>query len=74
VVIGAFLERVVKILRAPLDALGRATSVCSPPGQRQERREQDALARERLDDAGGLELLRLPPFPIVGLPNSWVTS
>jgi hypothetical protein len=67
------LERVVKILRAPLDALGRATSV-SPPGQRQERREQDALARERLDDAGGLELLRLAPFPIVGLPNRWVTS
>ena len=47
---------------------------CSPPGQRQERREQEALARERLDDAGGLELLRLPPFPIVGLPNRWVTS
>ncbi len=47
---------------------------CSPPGQRQERGEQDALARERPDDAGGLELLRLPPFPIVGLPNRWVTS
>src|SRR5712671_5547693 len=26
---------------------------CSPPGRRQERREQDARARERLDDAGG---------------------
>ncbi len=33
-------------------------------GRRQERREQDARARERLDDAGGLELLRLPLFPI----------
>jgi hypothetical protein len=29
VVIGAFVESVVKILRAPLDALGRATSVAA---------------------------------------------
>ena len=43
-------------------------------GRRQERREQDARARERLDDAGGLELLGLPLLPIVGLPNRWVTD
>src|SRR6266851_8510972 len=36
---------------------------CSPPGRRQERRAQDALARERLEDSGGLERLRLPLLP-----------
>ena len=36
-------------------------------GRRQERREQDARARERPDDAGGLELLRLPLLPDRGV-------
>jgi len=39
----------------------------SPPGRRQERREQDARARECLDDAGGLELFRLPLLPDRGV-------
>jgi len=40
---------------------------CAPPGRRQERREQDVRARERLDDAGGLERLRLPLLPNRGV-------
>jgi hypothetical protein len=40
---------------------------CSPPGRRQKRREQDARARECLDDAGGLELFRLPLLPDRGV-------
>ena len=36
-------------------------------GRRQERREQDARARECLDDAGGLELFRLPLLPDRGV-------
>src|SRR5258707_15775965 len=43
---------------------------CSPPGRRQERREQDAHALECLDDAGGLELLRLPLLPDRAPPYS----
>ena len=43
-------------------------------GRRQDRRERDARARERLDDSGGLELLGLPLLPIMGLPNRWVTD
>jgi hypothetical protein len=44
---------------------------CSP---RQERREQDALAQERLDDAGGPDSLDFLCFPIEGVPNRWVTD
>ena len=46
---------------------------CSPPGRRQERREQDARARECLDDAD-LTCFDFRCFPIVGLPNCWVTQ